>query len=140
MQSGAMTLVNTRTEIANGANTLAINADGSLNVNASISFPSSMDVNVLNFPASQAVTGPLTDAELRNTPVPVSMSPLTQAVKLATSGNYTYVGKAAIGSLGSASVWQIQRIDQTSGLVIEWADGNANFDNKWNDYLILSYS
>ncbi len=44
----------------------------------------SANVSVVNFPASQAVTGPLTDAQLRATPVPVSgtvtaSGPLTDA-------------------------------------------------------------
>ena len=42
------------------------------------------DVNVTNFPASQAVTGPLTDAQLRATAVPVS-GPLTDAQLRATA-------------------------------------------------------
>ncbi len=62
------------------------------------------------------------------------------AIIIAESGVYTYIGKATIGSLTSASVWQIKRLDETSGLVMKWSDGNANFDNKWDDYLTLSYS
>lgn len=42
----------------------------------------SADVNVMNWPAIQPVSGPLTDAELRDTPVPVSGTfwPTTQPV------------------------------------------------------------
>lgn len=42
--------------------------------------PVSGTVGVNNFPASQAVTGPLTDGQLRATPVPVSGFPSSQAV------------------------------------------------------------
>jgi hypothetical protein len=49
-----------------------------------------------------------------------------------TTPNITYVGKAAIGSDVSDEVWQIKRIDETSGLVITWADGDDMFDNTWS--------
>lgn len=55
--------------------------------------------------------------------------------------NTTYVGKAAISSNTGDSVWQIKRI-LVSGTqtIIEWADGNSNFDKVWNDRASLSYS
>ena len=62
------------------------------------------------------------------------------ALRLAESAPYTYIGKATTGASESASVWQIFRMDETSGLKIEWADGNSNFDNIWSDYASLSYS
>lgn len=58
------------------------------------------------------------------------------------SSTVTYVGKAAIASATSSAVWQVQRL--TSGtdgdLTIEWADGNADFDNVWDNRASLSYS
>lgn len=57
------------------------------------------------------------------------------------STTITYIGKANPGSLGSEDKWQILRI-QTSGTVdtFEWADGNENFDNVWDNRVSLSYS
>lgn len=53
----------------------------------------------------------------------------------------TYVGKAEIASATSSAVWQIQKIDETGGdLVITWADGNASFDNVWDDRASLTYN
>lgn len=49
-----------------------------------------------------------------------------------TTTNVTYVGKAAIGSATSASVWQIQKIDETSGMVITWG-GTGAFDQEWDE-------
>lgn len=49
-----------------------------------------------------------------------------------TTANVTYVGKAAIGSATSASVWQIQKIDETSGMVITWG-GTGAFDQEWDE-------
>lgn len=48
-----------------------------------------------------------------------------------TTTNVTYVGKAVIGSAVGSTVWQIQKMDETAGMVITWADGNSNFDNVW---------
>ncbi len=53
----------------------------------------------------------------------------------------TYVGKAAVGSVTSDAVWQIQRLTETTGdLVVQFADGNADFDNIWDNRASLSYS
>ena len=60
--------------------------------------------------------------------------------RIVTVGTLTYIGNAAIGSATSAAVWQIKRLDETSGLIKLWADGNANFDNIWDNRASLSYS
>lgn len=65
------------------------------------------------------------------------------ALQVATDSgdsNVTYVGKAAMGSATSAASWQIKKIDETSGTVITWADGNASFDNIFDNRESLSYS
>lgn len=52
-----------------------------------------------------------------------------------------YRGEAAPGTPTNASLWRIQRITiNGDDVVIEWADGNANFDNVFDNRLILSYS
>lgn len=56
------------------------------------------------------------------------------------SATITYVGDAIPGSLSSAAVWRLKRLDETAGLVITYADGNANFDNVWDNRASLSYS
>lgn len=57
------------------------------------------------------------------------------------SDTTTYVGKTVPGNLTSSDTWQIQRItvDGTE-TIIEFADGNATFDNVWDDRAILEYS
>ena len=57
-----------------------------------------------------------------------------------TTANVTYVGKAAIGTATDAAAWQIHKLDETSGLIQTWADGDANFDNVWDNRAGLSYS
>jgi len=63
-----------------------------------------------------------------------------QNLKLTESGNYTYVAKAPVGTAQASAAWQAFRIDETSGLVILWADANDNFDNVATDLTVLSYS
>ena len=67
------------------------------------------------------------------------------ALRLATVGDIDYVGEAAVNTLDSAASWRIKRVDSSSGTVIKWADGNASFDNVWDngagtDYTDLTYS
>ena len=72
-----------------------------------------------------------------------NLSGTDQAVKVdAASSTVTYVGKASVGAVAGAASWKIFRMtsDTDGDLVIEYADGNANFDNVWNDRASLTYS
>ena len=71
---------------------------------------------------------------------PITTQSSNKALQLIESGSYIYIGKATIGSDTADAVWQVRRIDETSGLVILWADGNDNYDNVWDNYSSLSYS
>ena len=56
-----------------------------------------------------------------------------------------YSGKAEMGALTSAAVWQIKRITITevaniTSIDTDWADGNGSFDNIWDNREALSYS
>lgn len=52
-----------------------------------------------------------------------------------------YKGEAVPGSLTSASVWRVRKLTLTGDDVAEtWADGNANFDNVWDNRISLTYS
>lgn len=62
------------------------------------------------------------------------------ALKVTTSGDVKYVAVAPPGTLQSEAKWQVQKIDTSSGTVITWADGNANFDNVATDLTALTYS
>ena len=71
-------------------------------------------------------------------------TPGAQRLDETVPGTVLYLGLAKAGTLNAAEFWQIQRITFiTSGqddLEIEWADGNLNFDNIWDDRLGLAYS
>lgn len=60
--------------------------------------------------------------------------------RIETVSTLTYIGNAVIGSATSGALWQIKRLDTTSGLTKLWADGNDNFDNIWDNRASLSYS
>lgn len=53
-----------------------------------------------------------------------------------------YKGQASPGTADGAAFWRIRRL--TLGLdgdvLTHWADGNANFDNVWDDRATLTYS
>jgi hypothetical protein len=53
-----------------------------------------------------------------------------------------YAGKALPGSATSSDVWQVKELTFTAGgdISIRLADGNASFDNIWDNRGSLSYS
>lgn len=51
-----------------------------------------------------------------------------------------YVGRATAGTASASALWQVMKIDTTSGVVVTWADGNGDFDNIWDNRASLSYS
>jgi len=60
-------------------------------------------------------------------------------IRTFTAGVLTYVGKAPRGSATSDAYWQIKRVDQTSDIVITYADGTDKFDKVWDDLATYSY-
>lgn len=63
----------------------------------------------------------------------------SNAVKLVTTDDFIYVGLAAPGTLTTESKWQVFRWDNNNNL-LQWADGDSNFDNKADNMPSLSYS
>lgn len=103
------------------ANPMPITAPSAL----PISTPSAIDVNVGNFPASQAVTGPLTDAQLRATAVPVSASALPLPSGAATSAlqpdirttHPLYGDRGSVVRQAPADIWSVGFADSGSSLL-----------------------
>ena len=62
------------------------------------------------------------------------------ATKVTTAGSVTYVALAAPGTPQATAAWQCRKIDESSGTVITWADGNSNFDNIATSLTSLTYS
>ncbi len=57
-----------------------------------------------------------------------------------TDANISYIGLAKPGAVTTEAVWQIRKIDETSGTEITFADGSDNYNSKWSDRESLSYS
>lgn len=59
-----------------------------------------------------------------------------------SSASVFYLGHASPGSATSSAVWRISRFTDDGGgnFFQEWADGDPNFDNIWDNRLSLSYS
>jgi hypothetical protein len=53
---------------------------------------------------------------------------LAEIIDTTTSATYSYHCEAQPGTLTSAALWRISRLTVATG-VVQWADGNANFDN-----------
>lgn len=53
-----------------------------------------------------------------------------------------YVGKAPAGTLASAAGWQVKELvfNAAGDVTTTMADGDAAFDNIWNDRATLTYS
>lgn len=63
------------------------------------------------------------------------------AEKVTTSGDYTYIAVAPIGTAQATAGWQVKRVETSgSDTITTWADGNANFDNSATDLTTLTYS
>lgn len=60
-------------------------------------------------------------------------------IRMNDGATYLYIGKAALGSATSTAVWQVQRITQADTTIL-WANGNASFNNIWDNYASLPYS
>jgi hypothetical protein len=84
----------------------------------------------------------LTNAELRATPLPVASTTSTYKLRLDdVGGGVSYIGEADPGTSLASALWRIKRItDVGKDTSIDWADGNGNFDNVWNNRLALAYS
>ena len=53
-----------------------------------------------------------------------------------------YRGEAAVGTLESEALWRVRRLTlgTDDDVTEEWANGNANFVNTWDNRASLSYS
>lgn len=55
---------------------------------------------------------------------------------------FAYLGQAVPGTSGASGLWRIQKLTfgVDGDVVTLWADGNADFDNVWNDRASLTYT
>ena len=68
------------------------------------------------------------------------MNASNMALKETVVGDVTYLATAAPGTAQATAKWKCMKIDKSSGTVITWADGDADFNNVATDLTALSYS
>jgi len=67
---------------------------------------------------------------------------LTVAIQY-SDGNAIYVGESSPGSVKGAEVWRIKKITYDgdgNATDVQWADGDTNFDNEWDEKAGYDYS
>lgn len=61
-----------------------------------------------------------------------------------SSATVNYLGEANFGAATSAACWRILRLTfsgtDNTDIAIEYADGNDEFDNVWDNRAILTYA
>lgn len=62
------------------------------------------------------------------------------AYKITVDGSITYIATAAPGTDQASDKWKCMKIDETSGVIITYADGDAGFNNVATDLTALIYS
>jgi hypothetical protein len=63
------------------------------------------------------------------------------AKKITASGTTTYIASAPAGTAQASALWQVKKISVSGNdTLIQWADGNLNFDNVATDLTTLTYS
>lgn len=72
----------------------------------------------------------------------ITMDGYIQRMAYTGAGLPEYIGLASPGTATSAASWQIRKLTYSGTNVTElnFADGNLNFDNVWDDHATLSYS
>lgn len=70
---------------------------------------------------------------------PVINRSADETVRGFDNGTYYYFGFATPATSTSSAFWKVIRVENTTGSKV-FADGNALYDNVWDNYLTLSYS
>lgn len=99
-------------------------------------------ITTTNVAGLDSVNVKVTDITLDASGDSVESRSMAMATRLdEVSSTVTYVGEAVVGTADSSALWRIKRI-QTTGTVlkIEWANGNSNFSNIWNNRASLTYT
>ena len=67
----------------------------------------------------------------------------TIAIEYDANNNPIYIGEVAEGTAKTVAAWRIKKLawDASGNMTdLQWADGNDNFDNVWDDRVTYSYS
>lgn len=70
---------------------------------------------------------------------PLPAAAPSYALRYDEGATYTYVGEAVTGTATASAIWRVKRLTNADNTVV-WADGDASFDNIWDNRASLSYS
>lgn len=62
------------------------------------------------------------------------------ALRLETVGSVDYIAEAPVGTAIGTALWRVKKVDSSSGIIITWADGDAEFNNVATNLPGLTYS
>ena len=62
-----------------------------------------------------------------------------ESIRVDDTGTYVYVGYAKPGSTTSTASWKIFRVTTSNPVAIEYSDGDAFYDNIWDNRASLTY-
>lgn len=109
------------------------------------------DIGTLSWVPQTSTSGgtPSTSVNITNSSLPVTQAG-SWTVNIATT-NYSkrfeqvsttlaYFGQASVGASESSSVWQIQKLDFTTGVIATYAGGSDAFNNVWTNRASYTYS
>jgi len=80
------------------------------------------------------------DSQFRNRGIVMLDAAIVKQI-IETAGGITYIGDAECGTATAAAKWRIQRIIAVGAVqTVEWADGDGQFDNVWDNRVALTYA
>jgi len=82
------------------------------------------------------------EQDLRIVPAIVTIDAEPEALRVDNNGaNLSYFGYADLGTADTDPLWRIKRVTVSSNITkVEYADGNRDFDNVWDDRGSLTYA
>jgi len=129
-------------KVGDGVDFLQINSDGTISVKQSGTWDINNIIGTISLPTGAATEATITSIDSKTIKADTdNVVNKAFAIQLddTSTPNVTYIGKAIPGSLTSAAVWQVSKIDESSNLAITFADGDSDFDNIWDDRTSLTY-
>ena len=109
-------------------------------VTAPVTIGASIDINSLPNEGQQTMANSISVAIASNqSAVPVANTPSEYTIRMEEQSTYSYFGFALPSAVTSSAVWKVKRLTNADNTIL-FADGNANFDNIWDNRGSLTYN
>ena len=143
----ATAIINSYDHESESLKTTLTNADVNINVSAftdsiKLGDGSGDTATITTVGIKKALDVNVTDITLDASNDSVSTRALDETVRIdEASDTVIYKGNAPVGTSDSSSQWKIQKITIVGAITkIEYADGNTNYDNSWDNRASLTYN